>query len=51
MDVPIMTAADAARALFCACKQCGYEWSKRSVDRPKKCPACGNRKWDEEKKT
>jgi predicted Zn-ribbon and HTH transcriptional regulator len=29
------------------CLQCGYSWPSR-LERPKKCPECQSRKWDEE---
>jgi len=29
------------------CLRCGHEWLPRIEARPKSCPACKNRKWDE----
>lgn len=31
------------------CKRCGYEWKPRIDTKPKSCPACKNRKWDEDR--
>ncbi len=31
------------------CKRCGYTWTPRSYYKPKSCPHCKNRKWDEER--
>ena len=28
------------------CKKCGWEWTPR-VEKPKVCPNCQKRKWDE----
>jgi DNA-directed RNA polymerase subunit RPC12/RpoP len=29
------------------CLRCGHEWLPRLDTRPKACPSCKNRKWDE----
>lgn len=32
------------------CKRCGYRWIARTEGRPKLCPGCKTRKWDEERR-
>jgi predicted Zn-ribbon and HTH transcriptional regulator len=32
------------------CLSCGYTWIPRIETRPKMCPGCKNRKWDESTK-
>ncbi len=32
------------------CKRCGYEWLSH-LEKPKECPSCKNRKWNEENET
>uniref|UniRef100_A0A6M3LPS8 Rubredoxin-like domain-containing protein n=1 Tax=viral metagenome TaxID=1070528 RepID=A0A6M3LPS8_9ZZZZ len=32
------------------CKRCGYSWWPRTDKKPKLCPACKSRKYDEDKK-
>jgi predicted Zn-ribbon and HTH transcriptional regulator len=32
------------------CKKCGYTWIPRTERKPKECPECKRRKWDEEPK-
>lgn len=31
----------------CTCHNCGESWPKRIEGRPKKCPSCQDRRWDE----
>ena len=28
------------------CKQCGYQWIPRSLNRPARCPKCQSKAWD-----
>jgi len=32
------------------CDRCGNKWMPRSHQKPKLCPRCKSRKWDEKKK-
>ena len=34
----------------CKCLKCGHTWYKRVIERPKSCPNCKDRNWDEPRK-
>ena len=33
------------------CERCGHRWVPRIETKPKSCPACKNRKWEEKRNT
>ena len=35
--------------LRCVCSKCGFSWWARVSYPPLKCPACGNRRWNQKR--